>query len=309
VPGLQGTYEPLPRARRWITASAAAAAMIALLVLRPILEATIGPAYGLVARVLIVIGAGACGVLAIRQAMSAAFAGVEKRQSAITWRNLLSWTLYIVLALLLTPAVGPNLTAFAFGGAVLTVVLATLSQSSLNNFFAGLVLLLARPYRVGESVYLRSGAYGGAEYVGLVVDVGAFYTTLSSQGQLVRIPNSAVISSVLITRYSPVRADVGLDLPASVSLREVEDTVRGQLSLPADARVMVEPVRYTAAGEERRIEARLVVRTDHRIEAGELFRAVDMALVKHSVTAAEVIKTPVGVGADHGILERGRQER
>src|SRR5438552_3446242 len=47
------------------------------------------------------------------------------------------------------------------GGAVTTILIGIAAQQSLSNIFAGLVLLLSRPFNVGETILLRSGAMGG----------------------------------------------------------------------------------------------------------------------------------------------------
>ena len=47
------------------------------------------------------------------------------------------------------------------GGAIAGVVLGVAAQQSLGNVFAGLVLLMARPFAVGNRIRIRSGALGG----------------------------------------------------------------------------------------------------------------------------------------------------
>ena len=52
--------------------------------------------------------------------------------------------------------------ALAAGGAFTAVVLGLAAQQTLGNLFAGMVLLSARPFRVGERVRLQAGAVGGS---------------------------------------------------------------------------------------------------------------------------------------------------
>src|ERR1035441_10164602 len=56
------------------------------------------------------------------------------------------------------------------GGAVTGVLLGIAAQQSLANLFAGMVLLFARPFRVGDQVWIRSGALGGM-LTGIVTDI------------------------------------------------------------------------------------------------------------------------------------------
>ena len=277
-------YETERRVRRWVLAGISAAIMVGLLLIRPLLESRAQGQDFIVSRIAILLVAGSFGMVAIREGMTAAFAGVQKRQSVVTWRNLLSWALYITLLLILAPATGVNLSVFLFGGAVIGIVLATLAQASLGNVFAGLVLMVSRPYKVGESVYLRSWAFGGTEYEGIVVDIGAFYTTLSSHGQLLRVPNSSVINSVLMTRYSPLRAELMLDLPADVLLRQIEDELRSRLPLPSGARVRLEPKTYSKSDGSPRVGVRLRIYSDQRLESGDVIKALNQAVTQQGVS-------------------------
>ncbi len=60
------------------------------------------------------------------------------------------------------------------GGAVTTILLGIAGQQSLSNVFAGLVLLLSRPFTVGDYIRLKSGALGGVTD-GLVAEIGITY--------------------------------------------------------------------------------------------------------------------------------------
>lgn len=224
------------------------------------------------------------GVFAVREAITAVFSGVQKRQGVVTWRNLLAWSLYVALTFVFGQTLGLNLNTLLFGGAIATIVLATLAQAALSGIFAGLVLMLARPYRVGEQIYLRTGQFGGAEYEGIVVDIGAFYTILSSRGELLKVPNTSVITSVLMTRYRPKRADVELDLPARANARDVEDAVRDRLALSPGSRIRLEPLGYSKLDGDARVRFRLQVFADHSIDLHELIRSIDESVGDASVS-------------------------
>ncbi|WP_412538856.1 mechanosensitive ion channel family protein [Longispora sp. K20-0274] len=60
------------------------------------------------------------------------------------------------------------------GGALTGVVVGIAGQQTLANLFAGIVLLVARPFRVGQVVRLSSGALGG-ELDGTVTEIGLAY--------------------------------------------------------------------------------------------------------------------------------------
>ena len=66
----------------------------------------------------------------------------------------------------------------AVGGAFTAVVFGLAAQQTLGNLIAGMVLLSARPFRVGERVRLQAGAVGGSTE-GVVSSLGLLYTTLA----------------------------------------------------------------------------------------------------------------------------------
>ena len=77
---------------------------------------------------------------------------------------------YVVVILMVVGLFGVKLEKLLVGTALTGVILGIAAQQSLGNLFAGIVLLSARPFSVGERVLLRSGPLGG-EYEGLIVDM------------------------------------------------------------------------------------------------------------------------------------------
>jgi small-conductance mechanosensitive channel len=82
------------------------------------------------------------------------------------------------------------------GGALTSVFVGIAAQQALSNVFAGLVLLFARPFLVGDEVRLRAGALGG-QIEGIVTDIGVTYVRLDSGGSVVAIPNSQVLNAIV----------------------------------------------------------------------------------------------------------------
>ena len=73
---------------------------------------------------------------------------------------------------------GISLQAIAVGGGFAAVVFGLAAQQTLGNLFAGMVLLSARPFRLGERVRLQAGVLAGS-LEGVVSSLGLLYTTLS----------------------------------------------------------------------------------------------------------------------------------
>jgi small-conductance mechanosensitive channel len=81
-------------------------------------------------------------------------------------------------------------------GGLTSVFVGIAAQQALGNVFAGLVLLFARPFAVGEAIRLRAGALGGT-LDGTVTEIGITYVRLNTGGSVMAIPNSQVLNAVI----------------------------------------------------------------------------------------------------------------
>jgi small-conductance mechanosensitive channel len=100
-------------------------------------------------------------------------------------------TLVITLELFAVP-VGQ----LVLGGALTSVFVGIAAQQALGNVFAGLVLLFARPFQVGDAIRLQAGALGGT-LDGIVTDIGITYVRFDTGGSVMSIPNSQVLNAVV----------------------------------------------------------------------------------------------------------------
>ena len=91
---------------------------------------------------------------------------------------------------------GVSVSQLLVGGAVTGVLLGIAAQQSLANLFAGMVLLFARPFRVGDRVRFRAGALAGA-IEGTVVDISITYVRLETADGLLFVPNSQALAAVV----------------------------------------------------------------------------------------------------------------
>lgn len=88
------------------------------------------------------------------------------------------------------------------GTAFTAVLLGIAGQQALGNVFAGVMLMLARPFSVGDQVRMRAGALGG-EIQGTVTDIGISYTRVDSTEGLLSVPNALALTAVV----GPLQAD------------------------------------------------------------------------------------------------------
>ncbi|MEA2487423.1 MAG: small conductance mechanosensitive channel [Actinomycetota bacterium] len=101
---------------------------------------------------------------------------------------------YIVVLLCLLAALHQPLTGLLLGGALTGVIIGIAAQQTLGNFFAGIVLLVVRPFTIGERVFLRSSI---GEYEGIITNMSMFYVTIVVERGPVSLPNSAVLASAI----------------------------------------------------------------------------------------------------------------
>ncbi|HWD84394.1 MAG TPA: mechanosensitive ion channel family protein, partial [Solirubrobacteraceae bacterium] len=92
---------------------------------------------------------------------------------------------------------GVSFHALLVGGAFTAVVLGLAAQQTLGNLFAGMVLLSARPFRLGERIRLQAGAVGGSAE-GIVSQQGLLYTTLARGDDRILIPNNVVLAAAVV---------------------------------------------------------------------------------------------------------------
>lgn len=164
---------------------------------------------------------------------------------------------YIVLAIVFVAALGmvgiqtASLLA-VLGAAGLAVGLAL--QGTLSNFAAGVMLLLFRPFRVGE--YIEAAGTAGT-----VASVGLFVTTLNTPDNVqILVPNSAVWGDT-IKNYAANetrRNDMTVGIAYSDDIGKAIEIVRGVLD--ADTRILSDPAPLIAVAELADSSVNLVVR-------------------------------------------------
>jgi len=154
--------------------------------------------------------------------------------------RLLTMGIAVVLAL---SVAGVTWQSLAVGGAFTAVVLGLAAQQTLGNVIAGMVLLSARPFRVGERVRLQAGAIGGA-HEGIVSSLGLLYTTLTRGADQIMIPNNQVLAAVVVPLTEPDSIDVRVRLTSGVRPSQVQAILDQDVSVATrnGASVLLEEV-------------------------------------------------------------------
>ena len=157
-------------------------------------------------------------------------------------KSLANILLMILLAISVVSALGVNTTSFAALLASGGVAVGMALSGNLQNLAGGIVILLFRPFRVGD--YIEAQGTGGT-----VTEIQIFHTILTtSDNKKIYLPNGA-LSSGNITNYSkePLRR---VDFTVAVEYGEDIDKVRKALKdiLDKDERVLQEPAPVIVLG-------------------------------------------------------------
>jgi small conductance mechanosensitive channel len=157
--------------------------------------------------------------------------------------NLASMVLMTVVIIAAVGALGVQTTSFIaiLGAAGLAIGLAL--QGSLSNFAAGVLIVLFRPYKVGDWIE-------GAGISGTVEEVQILTTILKTgDNKQVIVPNAQIMDSI-ITNYS-AKETRRVDMIIGVSYDDDLDKVRSTLEelVAAEERILDDPACTIAVSE------------------------------------------------------------
>ncbi|MDQ8181847.1 mechanosensitive ion channel domain-containing protein [Pelagicoccus sp. SDUM812005] len=149
--------------------------------------------------------------------------------------SILYYMLMIAVILAAIQQIGFQTTSLVaiIGAAGLAVGLAL--QGSLSNFAAGVLIIMFRPFRIGDVIDA-----GG--HVGSVKEIGVLVTIMHSpDNKKIIVPNSAIMSGSItnITANDTRRVDMSVGVSYSDDLDKVTDIIKDVLK--ADERVLPEP--------------------------------------------------------------------
>jgi small conductance mechanosensitive channel len=145
---------------------------------------------------------------------------------------LLRLSFLALAALVALRIAGLDPRTLAVGGAVTAVVFGLAAQQTLGNLIAGMVLISARPFRIGDRVRLQGGGLAG-QIEGTVVALGLLYTTFAQGEDSIMVPNNVVLSSAVVPLREPaavnLRARLRPDVKPTVVQALLDEAVRTPL--------------------------------------------------------------------------------
>lgn len=168
--------------------------------------------------------------------------------------NIVYYTLMVVVVIAAVGQLGVNTTSFLtiVGAAGLAVGLAL--KDSLSNFASGVMLILFRPFRVGD--FVNAGGMAGT-----VDSITIFNTILNTpDNQRIIIPNSSVTSSVItnVTANPTRRVDLVMGISYDddiLKAKQIMETI-----IKEDERILTDPAPKIAVSELADSSVNIVLR-------------------------------------------------
>jgi len=170
------------------------------------------------------------------------------------FENIVYYTLLVVVAIAALGQLGINTTSFLtiVGAAGLAIGLAL--KDSLSNFASGVMLILFRPFHIGDVVNA-----GGV--LGKVDSITIFNTILNTpDNQRVIVPNSAITSGVItnITANPTRRVDLVMGIGYDDDIKKAKEVM--EQIIKDDDRILSDPAPTIAVSELADSSVNFVVR-------------------------------------------------
>lgn len=119
----------------------------------------------------------------------------------------------------------------AVGGAFTAVILGLAAQNTLGNVLSGLLLISARPFRIGERVRLQAGNLAGS-LEGTATGFGLLYVTFARGEDTIMVPNSTVLMSAIVPLKEPAAVDLRARLRPEIKPSELQRLLEENVTVP-----------------------------------------------------------------------------
>ncbi len=109
-------------------------------------------------------------------------------------RLILTITGIVIVLVVTIGMLGVSAAKLLAAAGVTGIIIGLAAQQSLGNVFAGIVLMVARPFVVGQRIRIRSGSFGGI-FEGTVRGMGLTYVEIETDDGVVNIPNLGMLAA------------------------------------------------------------------------------------------------------------------
>jgi small conductance mechanosensitive channel len=149
--------------------------------------------------------------------------------------NLISWGLRIILILVVVSALGVDVTMFAAILAAAGLAVGLALQGSLSNFAGGVLVMIFKPFRLGDLVETQG-------VLGVVKDVDILNTKLiTPDNKLAIIPNGPIANGNIInyTAEGKMRVDTVIGVAYEEDIKKAKEVLLDVLT--SNPKVLKEP--------------------------------------------------------------------
>lgn len=158
-------------------------------------------------------------------------------------KSIVNITLLVLLFLAVIGKLGIELTSFAALLASAGVAVGMALSGNLSNFAGGVIILVFRPYKVGDYIEASTGA------AGTVTDIQIFHTVLTTpDNKVVFAPNGAM-SGALVTNYSRKdtrRVDFSFGVEYGTDFNQAKSIIMEVIN--KDSRILKDPAPFVELG-------------------------------------------------------------
>ncbi|ALU11874.1 small mechanosensitive ion channel protein MscS [Ignicoccus islandicus DSM 13165] len=119
--------------------------------------------------------------------------------------------LYLFGALMVVKGFGFSISDLLVAGGFITLAISFAAQTVISNAISGIFLVMEKPIRIGDFVYLKEAGISGA-----VKSISILSTTIRLwNGELARVPNSKFFEDVIVNQSMPIvrRLEVKVGVP------------------------------------------------------------------------------------------------
>ena len=205
-------------------------------------------------------------------------------------KSLLSIGLKIILIVIVAGMLGIGTTSFVtiLGAAGLAIGLAL--QGSLANFAGGVLILIFKPFKVGDTIEAQN-------MIGEVKEIQIFNTILLTlENKTVILPNGPLSNGVIVnnTRFGSLRVDISLSISSNNNIEKVKGIINQVLE--TNEKVLREPAAGIVIGKVADAAINLNVRPfchpDHTGPlTSELYYQLHLAFEQNGVLMPPIIKS------------------
>lgn len=149
--------------------------------------------------------------------------------------NLTSWTLKVFLILFVISQLGVDVTTFAAVIAAAGLAIGLALQGSLSNFAGGVLIMIFKPYKIGDLVEAQG-------VLGVVKEIQIFTTKLvSPDNKLLIVPNGAMANGNIInyTAEGKIRVDTVIGVDYASDIKQTKDVLMEVLT--SNPKVLQDP--------------------------------------------------------------------